>query len=136
MRSTKRAVVAIVVLVAVVAIWAIVRFRHPGDRPYVPTRLEWLVIELNAEWRVQSDTDHAYSLEFFPLKGKDTVLIAAEFEPGGEIDANIAIEAAKLNTVRWAQHYGWEGWVKVETRKSELPVKRILQEFDRLEKKK
>jgi hypothetical protein len=46
-----------------------------GNRPYTPTRLEWLAVELNAQLRGDLSESIGYLMQFVPIGNANTIMI-------------------------------------------------------------
>lgn len=85
-----------------------------GMEPYIPTRLEWLAVELNASNRVDIYDIEGYFLTFIPLEGENTILILVRYTPKTNREAmNIGIEAARKVLEINVKSRGWSSWLKV-----------------------
>jgi hypothetical protein len=51
------------------------KFIPEGMKPYTPTRLEWLAVELNATNRTDLNDLEGYTLSFIALEKENTILI-------------------------------------------------------------
>ncbi len=86
----------------------------PGFEPYVPTRMEWLVLELSVANRHERASLDDYALEFV---GKDagTVLMVVRYDKNVNRQAmNKAVELAKKDADQTIRTHGWEDWAKIE----------------------
>lgn len=87
-----------------------------GDQPYVPTRLEWLAVELNAEQRVDLP-NNAFLLSFVALGTQDTILIYVMYLPSVDRRImNASIEMARKTIASRAEGSGWSSWLKIKER--------------------
>lgn len=92
----------------------------PGMMPYTPTRLDWLVLNLEAYNRNDFSSDSDYSLGYV-AKNPDTVVIHVYYLPkasAGIVDR--AIDTAKQLANQEASRNGWSPWVKVEVQRKLL----------------
>lgn len=84
-----------------------------GNKPYVPTRLEWLATQLNIKgghrW------DGKYVIDFGALRN-DSILIRVCYNPAAvkKDDLKKHVDDAKSRVRVMAMVYGWEKWVAVE----------------------
>ena len=121
-----RSILTVVTLTAVVA--AVVLTVHAqqgtaasnmleGSKPYTPTRLEWLAVELNAKHRTDQlrSNGYGYSICFVPLAKEETILIAVAYsahETNREL-MNISVDSAREMVEMTAKARGWDGWLKI-----------------------
>jgi hypothetical protein len=112
--ATKAVLLSVIVfLVGVIAATGQVH-QSEGDRPYTPTRREWIALELNANWR-EDLTKNDFSMQFAaPRYQEDTILIFVNYLPSVNRQImNGAIEAAKQAIAIEAKGHGWS-WLKVK----------------------
>jgi hypothetical protein len=87
-----------------------------GSKPYTPTRLEWLAVELNAQMRRDMTAESEYSIAFVPLDKDDAILIYVTYSvdrvPESRQRMNLAVETAK--EVISIHTRGWSSWLKVK----------------------
>ena len=87
-----------------------------GDKPYTPTRLEWIAVEMNAHHKVSFTDNYDFDLYYLPLKKEDTILLSVHYNP--EVNRklmNANIEGAKRVLYEEAKKRGWT-WLKIEER--------------------
>jgi len=85
-----------------------------GTKPYIPTRLEWLAVELNASTRVDVYDSEGYFLSFIPLEKENTILIFVRYTSKTNREAmNIGIEVARKVIDINVKSRGWGSWLKV-----------------------
>ena len=81
----------------------------PGMQPYIPTRLEWLELSLQANSQEEDFTNPGYSYRVSYLaKPPDTIVVLAQYSRGtsaGLVDR--AIEHCKRTVEKQASSYGW-----------------------------
>jgi hypothetical protein len=91
------------------------RSRLQGWKPYTPTRLEWLAVDLNASLRIAGimESSH-FDMSFIPLEDEDAILIYVVHLPGVDrkairtsVDYAKAVIATKVKTLGWS-------WLKVK----------------------
>ncbi len=91
----------------------------PGREKYIPTKLEWLVLQLNA---------NAHDRAIFHTDPRDvdgnTVLINVIFKhrrpaPGDTVSTgdNLFIKTIERHVQNIAKRYGWQSWVKTRVDK-------------------
>ena len=101
------------------------RSRLQGWKPYTPTRLEWLAVDLNASMRIAGlmESSH-FDMSFIPLEQEDTILISAIYLPGADQKAiRTSVDYAKAFIAVRIKMYGWS-WVKV---KEKIEVGSVVQ---------
>lgn len=88
-----------------------------GMKPYTPTRLEWLAVELNASNRTDAYGLEGYALSFIPLEKENTILIYVLYSEYTNRQAmNIGIKAAHEVIESNLKSRGWDSWIKVRER--------------------
>lgn len=86
----------------------------PGLEPYVPTRIEWLVLELSVANRHELASLDDYELDFV---GKDagTAVVVVQYTKNVNREAmNKAVERAKKDAEHRIRVHGWDDWAKIE----------------------
>jgi len=84
-----------------------------GDKSFTPTRLEWLVLEVNTLSRVDFTSGHKFGMEV-QGGGPDTVLVFVRYQPTVNREVmNTAIEGMRREINSAAKRHGWESWVKI-----------------------
>jgi hypothetical protein len=98
------------------AVFAQVRANElQGTKPYTPSRLEWLAVDLNASTRMDELETKGYFLKFVPLANKDTIMIYVGYMPNVDrVSMNIGIDAARKVIKINAEAKGWQDWLRVE----------------------
>jgi len=88
---------------------------HEGMEPYVPTRIEWLELELSATLRVDLSLDSEYAMDFVGDSARDTIEIVVKYLPTVNREImNRSIDTAKKIIFRKAESHGWSSWLKVK----------------------
>jgi hypothetical protein len=86
-----------------------------GDKPYTPTRLEWLAADMNARMRVDLTPESGFSMEFIPVAGTDTITIYVVYLPSVVRQVmNTYIDAARRVISIETRSRGWDSWLKVK----------------------
>jgi hypothetical protein len=96
---------------------------EPGMIAYTPTRVEWLALQLEADYRDENfENVGQYSIGFAP-KFPNTIMILVNYT-GAASAANVdtAIDVARILVKKEASNYGWSDWVKVEVQRKVLPT--------------
>lgn len=86
-----------------------------GMQPYVPTRLEWFALELNATLRVDLASGDRYSMDFIDDSSRDTIIIWVRYYPTVNRQImNMSIDGAKKIISKHAEVNGWSSWLKIK----------------------
>lgn len=86
-----------------------------GGQPYVPTRMEWLALDLNATLRVDLSIESGYSMDFLGDSARDTIEIWVRYLPTVNREMmNRSIDTAKKIISKTAESNGWSSWLKVK----------------------
>ncbi len=95
--------------------FAIAHARAPrlqGSEPYTPTKLEWLAVELNGNYRHENPLS-SYHIFFDTFPNEDAIVIVAIHNP--DVDRrsmNSRIAQCRAAVTRMAKRYGWD-WVQI-----------------------
>ena len=85
-----------------------------GDKPYVPTRLEWLALECIASNGVSRQDSMDFSLSFFPAHNEDTIVIWVNYYSNvNRENMNRYIELARNVIKSKKKQRGWD-WLRIE----------------------
>ena len=85
-----------------------------GMKPYTPTRLEWLAVELNAMYRIDMNDLEGYMLTFMPKETENSILIFVQPTRQTNRKAmNRGIGSARKLIERNAKSRGWSSWLKI-----------------------
>lgn len=96
-----------------------------GMKPYSPSRLEWLAVELNAMYRTDMTSDTYFSITFISLENSATILILVQY--GKEVNRelmNNAVETARHCLNKTIKAQGWGNWVLVREEYRNLSSKK------------
>ena len=86
-----------------------------GMKDYIPTRLEWLAVELNAMYRTDMHDVEGYLLSFIPLEKENTILIFVRYSQRTNREAmNLGIDTARKVIEINAKSRGWNSWLKIK----------------------
>ena len=89
------------------------RTPHPGAELFIPTRMDWLIVELQACCRHDGLSVEGFDLQF-TNPDTETVLIYVPYLPTVDRAAmNLTIDSAKKVIDIKASSFGWQDWVKV-----------------------
>jgi hypothetical protein len=107
-------------------------YQAEGDKPYTPTRREWIALELNATLHQSMSLEEKFSLEFVPPRyEEDTIVIFVWYLPTVDRQImNLRIEAAKQSIAIEAKARGWS-WLKVreQVEMKELKISQAILEI-------
>lgn len=85
---------------------------EPGQEPYVPTRVEWLVLDLEASSRQSYSAGVGID---YVVKAPNTVGVLVQYTDNASAAAvDSAAKHAQELVQKYATNYGWSSWVKVE----------------------
>ena len=89
------------------------RTSHPGSEPFTPTRMDWLIVNLQACCRHDGLSVDGFDLQLTNPE-PETVLIYVSYLPNVNRAAmNLTIDSVKKVVDIKAKSYGWQSWVKV-----------------------
>ena len=88
------------------------------NKPYTPTRLQWLAVELNALLNpyngLANVNTSGYSITFVPVKEKPELLIWIQTSPGvNHANMKVSVESSRRIATSMIERYGWSKWVTV-----------------------
>lgn len=89
--------------------------KAPGLEKYIPTRLEWLALQLNDLFQRDDITQDKFSIYYAP--GIDGESIRVQVNYFDDVDKEIMdmwISRSKTSALKMAELYGWSSWIKVE----------------------
>ena len=89
--------------------------KAPGLEKYIPTRLEWLALQLNDLFQRDDVTQDKFSIYYAP--GIDGESIRVQVSYFDDVDKEIMdmwISRSKSSVLTMAEFYGWSSWIKVE----------------------
>lgn len=85
----------------------------PLMEPYMPTRLEWLALDLESRFKVEQPNDPVSSVDYVAV-GPDTILVTVWYKantPAGAVD--LVIQTSQETVKKAALSYGWSKWIKI-----------------------
>ena len=96
-----------------------------GLEKYEPSRIEWLILQLNSNFQYVSSGDSHFNL-YYRSGGEDnTVCVTLLYSPGMDKEVrNKLIDLGKQSVVACAEFYGWDSWVEIETDTEEVQLER------------
>jgi hypothetical protein len=112
-------VLIVVVTIGAVATWNLYAQQEQpeGDKPYTPTKLEWLALLLNVEQKGEGEIQ----IVFRPHREKKNT-IKAQVVHAPQADKSLVkahVTIAKRSVARISQQHGWD-WVQVDVQVAEL----------------
>lgn len=85
-----------------------------GQKPYSPSRLRWLCLELNALYGSKALSRSGYTITYIPKDALNTVMIMVQYAEEANMDVlNQEIENAQDLVRLSARSYGWDSWLKI-----------------------
>ncbi|SRR5216684_1350296 len=95
-----------------------------GARPYTPTRLQWLALDMEARMHKDLSTEDGFSLDFVGLDKDNAILIYVRYLPSADREImNSIIENAKTVIGMSAKSEGWP-WLKIREDVKMVPPKK------------
>lgn len=89
--------------------------KYKGAQPYIPSRLEWLAVEMNAGSRVPLSLEDGYSMDFVPLENNNTIVIYVRYMPKVNREImNMNINGARKVIDIISKARGWSSWLKIK----------------------
>ena len=96
-----------------------------GSRLYIPSRLDWLAVEINSAYAVvlsRQFTKGTISGSVIPFPYKNTLRIAITYAGPLEKKANELVEFIKERVRRHAEYRGWASWIKIEVKIQKIQI--------------
>ena len=85
-----------------------------GARPYTPTCLEWLALEMEIRSHVELSDSTKFSANFVALQEEDAVLVYVRYLPTvDQSSMKSQIGNLKDEITQRAASRGWSGWLKI-----------------------
>jgi hypothetical protein len=87
--------------------------------PYSPTRLEWLELQLQANYREEdfSSPEKYHALNYF-AKAPDTIVVFVQYSNQTSArTVDKAVEHGKRVVAKEIDTYRWSDWAKIEVRR-------------------
>jgi hypothetical protein len=95
----------------------------PGLEPFTPTRIDWLVTDLQAALREDSYDRYGYVLDI-TNSDPETIVILVGYRPNvNQREMKGSIDSAKIIINQTTKRYGWDNWIKIREDVQPLPVK-------------
>jgi hypothetical protein len=85
-----------------------------GAKPYSPTRLQWLALDMEAQGHLELSEHQEYSIDFVPLDKQNAILVYVRYMPKVDREImNSRVENEKDIIKTKAKYEGWSSWLKV-----------------------
>ena len=98
----------VTVLICLTYAWA--QNQNEGDKPYTPTRLEWLAVQLNSELSSFTGVDVGYS-----ARRNNTLELIIRYLPQTDrAILNKIVNLHKKHAIESAKVRGWDTWLKIK----------------------
>ena len=95
--------------------------KAPGFEEYTPTRLDWLTVMLNSQFRHDSTVSDRFTLSYLPgLDGKSLYVIVKYYGDVNKERMNEKIDFAKKAISAVSEMYKWDSWLEVKVDVEEL----------------
>lgn len=95
--------------------------KAPGLEKYTPTRLDWLTVMLNAQFRYDNAISDRFSLSYLPGQdGKTVYVIVKHFADANKKRMDERIDLAKKAVSAVSELYEWDSWLEVKVDVEEL----------------
>ena len=89
--------------------------KAPGLEKYIPTRLEWLALQLNDLFQRDDVAQDKFSNYYAPGIDGESIHVRVSYFDGVDKEImNEWINRSKASVLTMAKLYGWSSWVKVE----------------------
>jgi hypothetical protein len=115
----QRAIYLIAAIGVVATAMAIAQNKEPleGTEPYTPTKLEWLCVELNAEFR---KADDILTCSFVADPTSNTIVVhCIHFPHTNREFADFYLEESRKRILNKAKEHGWN-WVRIRKHVQEI----------------
>ena len=109
------AIVTLVVGISGAFLWAQEREAElQGAQPYIPSRLEWLSLQVNASNSIRFEEGHNFMLNCIPLDNADTILILVQYTPNVNREImNLLVQNARDVLEKRTEARGWDSWIEI-----------------------
>ena len=112
--------IMIVGLVALIAIFGISfaqeqEEKKDGSLLFLPTQMDWLVVSMNARFRMEELDKKGFHLSFYQGDDPETLSVIVNYLPDVHREhMNMAIDHAKKMARIYAKSRKWDSWLKIE----------------------
>lgn len=92
------------------------QFRTPsGNDIYNPTKIEWLVLHINQEHKVDFNEEWGFVMKCFASNDGNTLIIKTGHLPKVNVEFHkFQLESMKRAIATFAKTKGWNDWLKVK----------------------
>lgn len=114
-------VLTVLALAAVFIVPKVSAQQSEGSKPYTPTRLEWLALELEVR---NSSTKHPgiVTVSYGARPQENTIVLGVSyFRDADHAQVSAIVDVAKMLTNNAIKRHGWESWVKIEVKETMIP---------------
>lgn len=90
---------------------------NEGNQPYTPTRLEWLTLQLNAEFSVATTIgpNPGFMLRFRSnIEGNAIIINVTRLPNVDETTLEMHLQVIEKITLKRITKLGWNSWLRVE----------------------
>jgi hypothetical protein len=86
-----------------------------GTKPFVPSRLEWLALDMESRFRSEFSSRDGFSIDFVAIGADNTLLVYVRYLPRAEREImNMRIETIKKVIAIESKQRGWSSWLRVK----------------------
>lgn len=97
--------------------------KTPGLEKYTPTRLDWLTVMLNAQFRYDNAQSDRFTLSYLPGQdGKTLHVIVKHFTDVDKERMDERINLAKKAVSAVSEMYDWNTWLEIKIDVEELQL--------------
>ena len=109
--KSRLVVIGLVVIGLICLTYAWAQHQNEGDKPYTPTRLEWLAVVLNSGMSVSFEN---MSMRFVPVSNNTLKLLVSYSPRQDRAYLNIMVNVTKRSALNIAEGYGFDTWLKIK----------------------
>lgn len=89
--------------------------KSTGSQLYTPTKLEWLVVELDAECSHRRTNDEPFNMNFVADENNDAIVIFMRYDPTmPDAMQEKAVKFGKAMASMAAKRHGWDSWLHID----------------------
>jgi hypothetical protein len=97
---------------------------RPGLTPYMPTKIEWLALDVRSQLQQNVSADSLFFLSVVHVD-HETLLIVVRYPPTVNREMmRSAVDSARRIIMTTAKSHGWESWVKIREQVEMSPSKK------------
>ena len=109
------AVLTLILITSVVAFAQGRASQAEGSKPYAPSRLEWLAVDLNSTMHSDASAENEFTMSFVPIANEDALLIYVNYLPSVNRERmNLKVDTARQVIASMSMSKGWSSWLKVK----------------------